>query len=68
MATPHARSRKVRESLWGRFGSWLGQTLRRERAADPQRAEDERRKRGGQLGENLDVDSCGVDVDGVAQG
>jgi hypothetical protein len=49
----------------GRFGTWLRQTLSRERSADPQWAEDERRKRGGQMGENIDENS--VDVDGVAR-
>jgi hypothetical protein len=65
MTTPQDRSRKVRQSPLGRFGTWLRQTLSRERSADPQWAEDERRKRGGQMGENIDENS--VDVDGVAR-
>jgi hypothetical protein len=62
MVTPHGRSRKVRQSMFSRLGSWLRGTLRREQALDPQLADDERRKRGGELGENIENEESAAEL------
>lgn len=62
---PRIRRRaRGRQPLLSRFGTWLRSTIRKEQARDPEWAEDESRRRGGKMGENLESDESAPSGDG----
>jgi hypothetical protein len=52
MLTPQRTARTKTRLLW-RFGNWLRAVVQKERLADPQWDEEERREQTGKMGENI---------------
>jgi len=63
------RRARGRQPVLSRIGTWLRTRIRSEQAGDPEWADDERRRRSGKMGENIEPDegAPGDDHEGKAQ-